>query len=49
MEILVPVVVAVTYMEELENEAMDTTLQDTRPSMWRWCINDSFEVVKQDK
>ena len=37
------------YMEDLEDEAMDTTPQDTRPCMWRRYINDSFEVMKQDK
>ena len=37
------------YMDDLEDEAMDTAPQDTRASMWRWYINDSFEVVKRDK
>ena len=45
----VSVVVADMYMEDLEEEAMDTTPQDTRPTMWRRYINDSFEVVKRDK
>ena len=44
----VSVVVADMYMEDLEEEAMETTPQDTRCSMWRRYI-DSFEVVKQDK
>ena len=36
-------------MEDLEDEVMDTAPQDTRPSMWRLYIDDSFEVVKRDK
>ena len=49
MESPVLVVVSDMYLEDLENEAMDTVPQDTRPSMWRWYIDDSFEVVKRDK
>ena len=41
-------VVSGMYMEDLDDEAMDTTPQDTRLSMWRWYINDSFKVVKSD-
>ena len=35
MRNLVSVVVADMYMEDLEEEAMDTAPQDTRPAMWR--------------
>ena len=45
----VSVVVADMYMEDLEEEAMGTAPQDIRPAIWRRYINDSFEVVKQDK
>ena len=31
----VSVVVSDMYMEDLEDKAMDTAPQDTRPSMWR--------------
>ena len=41
-------VVSDMYMEDLEDEDMDTAPQDTRSSMWRRYIN-SFEVVKQDE
>ena len=36
----VSVVVSDMYMEDLDNEALDTTTQATRPSMWRWYIDD---------
>ena len=45
----VAIVVSNIYMENLEDEPMDTTPKDNRPSMWRLYIDDSFEVVKWDK
>ena len=46
---LVSLVLLDMYMEDVKDEAMDTAPRDTRPSMWRWYIDDSFEVVKLDK
>ena len=45
----VSVVVQGMYMEELEEEAMDTDPQDTRPALWRWYIINSLKVVERDK
>ena len=42
-------IVSDMYMKGLEDETMDITPRDTRPSMWRWYSDDSFKVVKQDK
>ena len=42
----VSMVVVDMYIEDLEEEAMDTSPQNTKSSMWRWYINDSFEVMK---
>ena len=44
---LVSVVVADMYWRIWKRSY--TTPQDTRLSMWRWYINDSFKVVKCDK
>ena len=46
MESPVYIVVSDMYMTELEEEAMDTAPQDTRPSMWKQYIDDSFKVVR---
>ena len=46
---IISVVALDMYMEHLDNEAMDSVPQDTRPSMWKQYINESFEVVKRDK
>ena len=43
---LVSVVGLDMYIEDLEDEAMDTATQDTRPSMWRHYIDDLFQVAK---
>ena len=44
----VSMVVSDMYMEDLEDEAMNTASQeDTRPSLQRSYIDDSFEVVKR--
>ena len=45
----ISVVVADIYMEDLEDEAIDTAPQDTRSSMWKQYIDNSFNVVKRDK
>ena len=38
--------VVVSDMEDLEDEAIDTTPPDTSFSMWRRYIDDSFKVVR---
>ena len=44
----VSVVVSNMNMEDLEDEAIHTAPQDSRPSMCRWYINNLFQVVMQD-
>ena len=40
------VTVADLYMEDLENQLMDTASLEMKPKMWKRYIDDSFEVLK---
>ena len=45
----ISVIMSDIFMENLEEEAMDTALLDTRPKIWQRYIDISFEVVHRDK
>ena len=38
-------------MEDLEDKSMDTAPHppEMKPKMWKWYINNSFEIVKQNQ
>ena len=46
-----PVSVAVLnlLMEDHEEMAIDTAPSEMKPKIWRWYVDDSFEIIKKDQ